>query len=1267
MRLRKAIVIAAVPALLLTLGAGAWNWLLHSESGARWLFGKLQSSPSFSLDAASVSGDIGAGLQLTGFVFENGTVRVDIAEIEAAVNVDLLPPSVHLDFLRSGAIDIQAKQNTEPADEQPANLEETIQALTLPIPVHVHDVRVSRLEYLDQAQKPVIELESLQLRGSIHKALVVEQFAVSAEQHALAIQGQMEFTPPHPLELKFNTVGEFTLGGQVSGTLDQLQLDIEHETPSARLNGRLLDILAAPRWNLELTSPELRWPLDEPDPQAAIKGLRLTSKGQWSGYTLNLAGTLEAAGLEPGALEIAGSGDPDSFSASRISLDGPQFALETEAEISWRQELEVTLQAALERLDPVTWIEGWPENHFLEAQLAAEWRGDEVVVPGFNLAVSGTPFVASGNARVEPSGSVVDGQFEWQSLEWPPGAEFPQFSSKQGRFEVTGSPEDWQTNGALDVQVGEYPESAVALSGSGDLESLEIQIYEAAILEGVLAGALSFNWTGNQPFETSLTLTEINTGALLEEYPGVINTELTASGQLQPLAAEVEIQQFDGSLGQIPISASGRIGYREGAIQADSLAVRSGSSSLTVDGNPYQAGGLEFAAEITSLADFHPQFAGQLSTRGNISLDPNAPSITGILDAHQLVLGDIVIDSIETRQNELLFTGLTLGERPLDSLMLAFNSGRPLETLAIHAVVENRSINMEFAGSVTDWADPAGSGWKGHLAGFDLSRDQFVISLDQPAPLEFSSTRLGLSDACLTGSRDAKLCMAASWQSPDQIEFSTDLNAIPLSVLELFIESDVRFSQVLSGTLNWAQASSRDRSGRARMELSPGDITLEGEDDLRVETGPGLFAFEVSNGRLQQGILDFSFPQAGTIDVDFSAADLREGTDSAIQGNARVDLRDLGFMARLFPVFNTSGGVVDVDLALGGTLSDPTFNGTASVTNGRVENQASGFSFSEINLAGEISESDEAVLKGSFRAGEGTGELDAWISFQDMLSPEIRFELTGEDLTVIDVPDLEVIANPDLQLTWGDKTLGINGRLYIPSTRLAPSYLPKASAGQSEDVVIVAGELPPAQQDFLQENAIKLRGELEVELGDNVVVDLDIAKIDVTGAARFNWQDQLVPMANGSFNATGDIQAFGQFLRVTQGRVSFPDSPADNPHLNIRAEREIFGNSQIRRAGLMVAGTLKRPVVEPYTVPMTNKDRARTLLVTGSDFNYEQGVGAVDVGMYVMPRLYVSYGIGVFEDGNVLKVRYDLGRGFGVRATSGQRESGLDISYTIDR
>jgi autotransporter translocation and assembly factor TamB len=45
----------------------------------------------------------------------------------------------------------------------------------------------------------------------------------------------------------------------------------------------------------------------------------------------------------------------------------------------------------------------------------------------------------------------------------------------------------------------------------------------------------------------------------------------------------------------------------------------------------------------------------------------------------------------------------------------------------------------------------------------------------------------------------------------------------------------------------------------------------------------------------------------------------------------------------------------------------------------------------------------------------------------------------------------------------------------------------------------------------------------------------------------------------------------------------------------------------------------------------------------------------------------VSYGIGLFENDSVISLRYDLGRGFGIKATSSQRQSGGDVTYTIER
>ncbi|MDH3984254.1 MAG: translocation/assembly module TamB domain-containing protein, partial [Gammaproteobacteria bacterium] len=97
-----------------------------------------------------------------------------------------------------------------------------------------------------------------------------------------------------------------------------------------------------------------------------------------------------------------------------------------------------------------------------------------------------------------------------------------------------------------------------------------------------------------------------------------------------------------------------------------------------------------------------------------------------------------------------------------------------------------------------------------------------------------------------------------------------------------------------------------------------------------------------------------------------------------------------------------------------------------------------------------------------------------------------------------------------------------------------------------------------------------------------------------------------------------------------------------------------------------VDGPANRLTVSPYTMPPTTEERAMALLVTGSDFDYEQGVGAIDFGTYIAPRLFISYGVGVFERENVISARYDITKGFGVKASSGSKESGVDLNYRFE-
>jgi translocation and assembly module TamB len=438
------------------------------------------------------------------------------------------------------------------------------------------------------------------------------------------------------------------------------------------------------------------------------------------------------------------------------------------------------------------------------------------------------------------------------------------------------------------------------------------------------------------------------------------------------------------------------------------------------------------------------------------------------------------------------------------------------------------------------------------------------------------------------------------------------------------------------------------------------------DDEPLFTTGAGLFGFEIADGRLQAGELDIPLPGLGGVDTDFSVPDLTSGLGSPIQGRLRIELADIEPVLLLVAPVEGSSGPVTADLRFAGTLREPKLRGTASLVQGRITHFASGLLLRDLNLSGAVNEFDQTELNGTFRAGEGRGSLRAVVNFDDLLRPELLLELRGEQLALINVPDLQVLANPDLRLTLRPGELEVQGRVVVPKARLSPRYLPTASVVESADVVIVAGGKPQTTaQPAVSDRRIK--GRLELELGQDVLLQLEKATARLTGTTQFRWDNgKPLPVASGSFAVTGKINAYGQLLEVTEGHINFSDRPADNPFLNIRAEREIFGNTQVTRAGVLVTGTLKRPELDTYTVPMTTRERALTLLVTGSDFNYEQGMGSVEVGMYVAPKLYISYGIGLFDEQNVISARYDLGKGFGLKTTSGQRETGADISYTIE-
>jgi translocation and assembly module TamB len=69
----------------------------------------------------------------------------------------------------------------------------------------------------------------------------------------------------------------------------------------------------------------------------------------------------------------------------------------------------------------------------------------------------------------------------------------------------------------------------------------------------------------------------------------------------------------------------------------------------------------------------------------------------------------------------------------------------------------------------------------------------------------------------------------------------------------------------------------------------------------------------------------------------------------------------------------------------------------------------------------------------------------------------------------------------------------------------------------------------------------------------------------------------------------------------------------------------------------------------------------------GVEENEMIGGSALTIGEYLSPRLYLSYGVGLFEPGEVIALRYKLRKDIGVRIQRGTEETRAGVEYRIER
>ncbi len=1204
--------------------------ILHTTAGARLLLFIVENQLGDSLELGEISGTIGSGLDIESIDFRDLNLAVTLDKIRLAIDPELFPLLVQIRFaeistlqIRQGNSQAEITQSTDPADSG-----ETLASLALPFPVILSRLELADFEYLDHSGARVFSAQHITSAVQLHDVLDIGHLALESKQFRIELNGSLGLSAPFPVSL--NARANLTLDGETIGNLEYMDVQ-----------GRIGD------------------------------------------YELDSRSILHIPGMDPVILDLRGNGNESGMVITALHLAGNQLELAAEGDIQWRDEAVIRLSARLDRFAPSTLLADWPEEHQLQGGFELALGKDGLELPKMHLLVLDTTTRLDGTATIDLNQGVLEAHLAWSDIAWPIAAEESGFLSQAGEVRLSGSPDDWVLRGETTIQTAGFPPGQLRLEANGNRESVEINIVDGQVLGGELAGNVEFGWTGELNWTAMLDARGIDTGTLLPSWPGSINTRLKADGSLESFRLNLDILQLDGEIRGRPLTASGQLHW-QGERQLDAnIRLASGNSKLILQGELFAADGLVFSAKIDDLGYFLPSGSGSVQANGRASLLSGKPRLRLDVKAEQLSWNGISVQALSIHDSASV-TADTIASLVLVASQVNINGQSVAEIgLDLHADQAQQSADLavscagvEFStrlsGALIDWqhiveADWADVVWKGQIESMTLSDgDKLALRLEQPAPLRLSANNAALDHACISARQSHGICLNTQWQRNGAYSTTAVLHEFPLRLVEEFLDNGLTFTQQLSGEFSLTGAYNQPPSGQARIELSPGVIASGLESQFSLETSAGVVDFSLERGKLVTGTFALPLPGNGEIDIDIRLADISAGGSTAIEGHALVSLNDLGVFSPFFPFFDRAEGKLNAQLDASGSALEPTLNGHISIADGLLQHDASGLKLHDIQLAGRLLGGGKSQLSGSFKAQEGSGELQVDVELSDVLSPRFELTLSGDQLVLFDSAELQLVVEPDIQLGWSDNSIEISGSILIPRARIKPRTTPVGTESESPDLVIIAGETPGSITRNKPDTERAIRGDLEIALGDKVELDLGLAEATLDGSAIFSWQDKPMPVATGHYGIVGEINAFGQQLHITEGTIGFPGVAADNPHLDIRAERKIYGNSEIRRAGVFVNGTLKRMVVEPYTDPVTTRERAQTLLITGSDFNMERGVGAVDIGTYIAPRIYVSYGIGIFEDENVISLRYDLGRRWGIKATSGQLTTGIDINYVIE-
>ena len=1295
-------ILILAPVLLVAL-AGSIGWLAGTTGGLRFVAARALPHLPVTLEPSEIEGRLVGPLSL-------GRIRFDVpglgGEIES-VELDwrlgaLLGRTLHVRELRITRPRLVLEPAATPPDESARDDEA---AFSLPFKLILEKVSVIDGE-LRSADAVIVEGLDLELAGRASgEQFELERLELRSSRGAIDghVRASLDPAAPWDVDLSWQfAMDDAPVAGhtRIEGRLALLEIVQEVSAPlTARIDGTVSGLPEAPAWQLGVVIEAL-------PPRA----------GPWPEVLDGFAAELQLEGDVADSL-LAGHFRLPAHLPGRVAVDGR--AGWVDGEVALRR-LELALEDGARLAASGRFVPGdAPEAEFEVQGTDLGWPlGDtarEIELPSLTLQGSGAGdrWRVTLNALARRDGlpeTDVNAVLHWTGTLLT--VEQLALNSTAGEINATARGTldtadeqlDYRLTAEADVQLPDYPPLSAVLTVVGDAQGLLVETLAAELLGGTVTGGGRIAWTGDEAADFRLEFADLDPASLAPDWPGRLAGALDLKGLPTTQGGlEITLRALRGELKSLPLEGEAALNIGVG----EYLLRR---ASLTLGGAELEASGrlddeevmLEASLEIPALQDLDAAARGAFSATAHVTGAPRAPQIEFGARGDRLrwqanrarvLRVDAMVDVSGGRPSQLLaeLEGFATAPGPGASLRLQ-GDGVPEDhrvRLELLRARPEQQFSLALAGGLVD------ERWSGVLSELSITAEQQEIwTLQAPASLSADTEAVTLSEACMDGTLGL-LCLEGGWTRAGPSRGRATLAQLDLGPLSEWLGMGLAAQGVVTGHVYVEADDEVFRTLSGGLVLTAGDIRLTGEDSNPLVAWEGGALELTGNEDEARAVLNVVLAAGdrveGELKVGWNAA------DPPLEGGLESELSQLEIITELLPDLSDLEGRATMQASISGTLSAPRLTGRFEWLDGTAEIPMLGLRPKNINVVAALV---EGIMSFTATGRSGDGEFEADGRF-DLGADTVdgRATLRGENLLLANLPEARVTASPDLRLHYSGRDVTIGGEVDIPFARISGLGTPGAVTVSPDEVIV-------GPRSRVEEDGLAVSSRVRVTVGPDVQVQATGLRGKIEGSILTVTEPRALPWGRGEIRVVdGTFGVFGQTLEIETGRLIYTGGSLENPGLEIRAVRKVDNVT----AGALVRGTLQQPEISVYSDPAMPSAEALSYLTLGKSLDQLQageqttinqaasslalsgggmiardlgrrlglddisvtaddasGGASVVISKYLGSGLYVSYGLGLFDTVNTLRLRYQINQRLSLEATSGD-EAAADLFYTFER